>query len=172
MDRIQLRLADLDGTAALAAVLAPALRPGDVVALTGDLGSGKTTLVRFLLATWHGAPVEVPSPTFTLVQTYGLPCGTTVWHFDLYRLSDPDEVTELGWEDALASGISLVEWPDRLGPLLPATRLHIHLAFAAFEQPDDDERLVTLTACGGWRDRLPALADALAAGLARTVSAV
>jgi len=116
-------LPDEAATARAAAVLAARLRPGDVVALHGDLGAGKTAFARAAIRALLGDPdAEVPSPTFTLVQTYEAP-SATVWHFDLYRLADPAEVWELGWEEAVAGGIVLVEWPERLGSLLPARRI-------------------------------------------------
>lgn len=107
------------------------LRPGDVVCLYGDLGLGKSVFARALIRHLAGNPaLEVPSPTFTLVQTYDTDKGP-LWHFDLYRLKDPDEVYELGWEDALAEAINIVEWPERLGYLLPAHRINIHLTLRA-----------------------------------------
>ena len=150
---LSLALPDQAATEALAGRLAGLLRPGDVVALGGDLGAGKTTVARALIRAAAGAEVEVPSPTFTLVQIYELPPGT-IWHFDLYRLSGPDEVTELGWDEARAGGIALVEWPDRLGPLLPADRLEIVLGFG----DTADARTAALIGHGGWAARLPALA--------------
>lgn len=122
--------ADETATAALAAAFARSLRPGDVVCLVGDLGAGKTAFARAAVRALTGDPdEEVPSPTFTLVQTYPAPAGT-LWHFDLYRLSGPEEVFELGWEEATADGIVLVEWPARLGALLPARRIDVTIAGA------------------------------------------
>jgi tRNA threonylcarbamoyladenosine biosynthesis protein TsaE len=106
-------------TEQLGATLAQRLKRGDVVGLTGDLGVGKTTLARAIVRAAAGDPeLIVPSPTFTLVEVYDTPKGP-YWHFDLYRLETPEQVYELGWEEALAEGIMLVEWPERLGPLLP-----------------------------------------------------
>jgi tRNA threonylcarbamoyladenosine biosynthesis protein TsaE len=108
-----------DATEALGATLAARLKPGDVVGLKGDLGAGKTTLARAIIRAAAADPdLIVPSPTFTLVEVYDTP-GGAYWHFDLYRLDDPQQVYELGWEEARAEGIVLLEWPDRLGPLLP-----------------------------------------------------
>jgi len=119
MPAFSMSLADETATEQLGATLAARLHPGDVVGLQGELGSGKTTLARAILRAAAGDPdLIVPSPTFTLVEIYETPQGT-FWHFDLYRLEAPEQVFELGWEDALAEGIVLIEWPQRLGELLP-----------------------------------------------------
>ncbi len=117
-------LSDLAATEKLAARIAPFLRRGDMVALHGVLGSGKTTFVRALLQAL-GINDDVPSPTFTLVQNYDTP-GLTVYHFDLYRLKSAAELEELGWDDALSDGLVLVEWPKRAENHLPADRLALH----------------------------------------------
>ena len=112
-------LPDERATDQLGATLATRLRIGDVVGLKGELGAGKTTLARAILrAAAEDARLIVPSPTFTLVEVYETARGT-FWHFDLYRLETPEQVFELGWEEALAEGISIIEWPERIGPLLP-----------------------------------------------------
>ncbi len=117
--------------------IAPALQVGDVVLLSGSIGAGKTHFARAVIRARLGPATEVPSPTFTLVQTYE-GGGPTILHADLYRLSHPDEVLELGLDDALDSGISLIEWPDRMGDIAPdALRLHF--------QPLGDGRHVTAT---------------------------
>ena len=127
-------------TAQIAAKLAPELGPGDIVCLHGNLGMGKSVFARALIrALTENPEQEVPSPTFTLVQTYESKTGE-IWHFDLYRLKDPDEVYELGWEDALSQAISLIEWPERLGYLLPPDRLDIR-----FTTTPDNARLLQLT---------------------------
>ncbi len=149
----RLELADETATVALARRLAPRLRPGDVVALWGDLGAGKTCFARALIGALCGAGEEVPSPTFTLVQTYDTPAGT-VWHFDLYRLTVPDEAMELGLEDALAEGITLIEWPDRLGGLLPRERLDLALDHGPDDGQSGERRTARLTGHGGWAGRL------------------
>jgi tRNA threonylcarbamoyladenosine biosynthesis protein TsaE len=131
--------------AALAARLAPQLKTGDVVTLKGDLGAGKTAFARALINALAPVPEEVPSPTFTLVQTYELPY-ITLWHFDLYRLEDEErDILELGWEEARRTGVALVEWPDRLGGLLPKDRLEVDIAF---NDSSDSARTVTVTAFG------------------------
>ena len=147
MDALETVLPDAAATAALATRLAPLTVPGDVVALRGALGSGKTSFARGFIQARAGRALDVPSPTFTLVQTYELPDGT-IWHFDLYRLERADDAIELGIDEAFADGISLIEWPERLGDLLPGRRLDITLAF------DAGGRAARLD---GWTDRLAAL---------------
>jgi tRNA threonylcarbamoyladenosine biosynthesis protein TsaE len=144
-------LASEAATAALGARLAAAARPRDVLLLHGDLGMGKTALARGFVTAAAPETDEVPSPTFTLVQTYPAETGT-IWHFDLYRLKDPDEIWELGFEDALIDGILLIEWPDRLGPLAPRDRLELTLS----PGPTPDARRATLVARGksDWLARL------------------
>lgn len=145
---IILSLPDEAATVALAGRLAPLLRAGDVVTLRGDLGAGKTALARAIIRHLAGDPAEeVPSPTFTLVQTYEH-LSPPVWHFDLYRLTDPGEVVELGWEEARAA-CALVEWPERLGPLLPRDRLEVEMTLDGPEA-----RRVVLTGHGSWVARL------------------
>ncbi|MEQ8964400.1 MAG: tRNA (adenosine(37)-N6)-threonylcarbamoyltransferase complex ATPase subunit type 1 TsaE [Azospirillaceae bacterium] len=141
-------------TIALAQALAPALAPGAVITLAGDLGTGKTVFARALIRHAAGAPdLEVPSPTFTLVQVYDTP-DMVIWHFDLYRLSDPEEVVELDWDEALA-GVVLVEWPDRLGDRLPADRLAVTLGHdAGGPEADPEHRRITLEATGPTSRRL------------------
>ena len=111
-------------TAAFGARLAAKLAEGDIVFLKGGLGAGKTTLARGLISAWTGTDDEVPSPTYTLVQTYSGPRGE-LWHIDLYRLDDPDETLELGLEESGA--LLLIEWPERLGAHTPRDRIEIHL---------------------------------------------
>jgi len=139
-----LDLPDLAATGALGRDLAAGLRPRDVVALHGALGAGKTALARAIIRAASDAPdLAVPSPTFTLVEVYDTPRGA-IWHFDLYRLTAADEVWELGFEEALAEGITLIEWPERLGSLLPADRLDVSLAAGSH----DEARRATIEACG------------------------
>ena len=119
MPAFSMPLADEVATESLGATLAARLKPRDVVGLKGDLGAGKTTLARAIIRAAAADPdLIVPSPTFTLVEVYETPRGQ-YWHFDLYRLETPEQVYELGWEEALAEGIVLLEWPERLGRLLP-----------------------------------------------------
>lgn len=143
---MRIRLEDLAATEALAARLAARARPGDVILLEGPLGAGKTAFARaFLRAASGDAALEVPSPTFTLVQSYPLPSGLMAHHFDLYRLEGPAALRELGWEEA-REGIVLVEWPDRLGPLAPPGALRLSLAPAEREEAREAE-------LSGWEDR-------------------
>jgi len=120
-------LPDEAATAGLAARVASCARIGDVIGLAGALGSGKTTFARGFIRAWGESADFVPSPTFTLVEVYAFAGRPPVWHFDLYRLSAPEEAWELGIEDAFAEGVSLIEWPERPGPLLPADCLLLTL---------------------------------------------
>ncbi|MBL0934572.1 MAG: tRNA (adenosine(37)-N6)-threonylcarbamoyltransferase complex ATPase subunit type 1 TsaE [Rhizobiaceae bacterium] len=123
IDRV---LADEAATRQAGNDIAAVLKKGDVVALHGDLGAGKTTLARAIIRSLAGDDaLEVPSPTFTLVQTY--PGRLPVAHFDLYRIGDAEEMRELGLDEALAEGAALVEWPDRAGVYLPETTIHVKL---------------------------------------------
>lgn len=109
------RCANQAATEAVAATIASKVLPGDLIALTGDLGAGKTTFARaFIRAALSEPQAEVPSPTFTLVQTYDAPDGHQIYHTDLYRLQSPDEIYDLGLEEERADSVMLVEWPDRL----------------------------------------------------------
>lgn len=113
-----------ESTSRLGAWLAHRLGPGDVLLLDGPIGSGKTHLARALIRARLGHVEDVPSPTFTLVQTYDAG-DVEIWHADLYRLGHPDEVVELGLEAAFDTAICLIEWPDRLGNLTPPNALHL-----------------------------------------------
>jgi tRNA threonylcarbamoyladenosine biosynthesis protein TsaE len=129
-------------TKRLAAQIGSVLQPGDTLLLTGQLGTGKTFFARSLiqsrlaaLGLWE----DVPSPSFTLVQTYELG-PDTLWHVDLYRLSGPGDAVELGLDDAVDTAICLIEWPDRLGDLRPASAIDLTLTDAG-----DDRRTVSLS---------------------------
>lgn len=111
----------------LAARLAQIAKPGDVIALHGDLGVGKSAFCRAFIRSLTTPDEEVPSPTFTLVQTYESDFGE-IYHFDMYRLEAPDDALELGIEEAFSEGISLIEWPSKLGPYLPWDCLSIDIA--------------------------------------------
>lgn len=120
-----IKLGDLAATEALGARIAAGLAIGEAVALHGDLGAGKTTLARAILRAL-GVTENVPSPTFTLVQTYDTP-GLAVRHYDLYRILNPRDIDELGLEEALEEGAVLIEWPERAGDRLPGEALHVVL---------------------------------------------
>src|SRR6516164_4959653 len=148
-------LPDEAATAAFAARISILAATGDIIALKGDLGAGKTRFAPAFIRA-RGGLEEVPSPTFTLVQVYELGAAA-IWHFDLYRINSPEEAWELGIEDAFVEGISLIEWPEHLGPLLPGRRLEIEFIFG--EQPE--ARRAVLDAGEGWQARLAnILADA------------
>jgi N-acetylmuramate 1-kinase len=133
-------LPDESATERLGEDLARALKRGDMLALSGDLGTGKSTLARALVrAIAHDAELEVPSPTFTLVQSYDL--RIPVGHFDLYRLNDPSELDELGLDEAAARGILLVEWPERAGNRLPANVVRLELSEQGEGRKDANKRI-------------------------------
>jgi tRNA threonylcarbamoyladenosine biosynthesis protein TsaE len=142
-------LPDEAATAALASRVAALVVPGDIIALKGDLGAGKTSFARAFIRARSDAHEEVPSPTFTLVQIYQTD-SVAIWHFDLYRLDAAEEAWELGIEEAFASGVSLIEWPERLASLLPQRRLEITLDFG--DRPQT--RRAFLISDAGWRARL------------------
>lgn len=145
---LAIELPDPAATDALGARLAEILRPGDVVALEGPLGSGKTALARAAIRALTDPSEDVPSPTFTLVQVYQSDAGP-LYHFDLYRLEAADQAVELGVDDAFADGISLVEWPDRLGGYLP--RRHLKITLAAGTQKDS--RIARISGGTQWKER-------------------
>jgi tRNA threonylcarbamoyladenosine biosynthesis protein TsaE len=139
-----------EATAAFAARLASGLAPGDTLLLAGPLGSGKSHFARSVIHALQAAagqpPEDVPSPTFTLVQTYTAG-PTEIWHADLYRLSAPDEVFELGLDAAWQTAICLIEWPDRLGADAPRDAVTLNFSYS---EATDDTRGLTLT--GGRHD--------------------
>jgi len=132
----------------LGARIAAMVRVGDVIALSGDLGAGKTTLARGILA-GLGLQEEAPSPTFTLVQSYGPPdVRLPVSHADLYRLESPAQSLELGLEEAEELGLVLIEWPERLGDWLPPQALWLRL-----EGAPGPMRTLTARVPPAWEDR-------------------
>src|SRR5215217_192675 len=140
-------LANEQATERLVTDVAGALEPGDLVTLSGDLGAGKTTFARAMIRYLADNPaIPVPSPTFTLIQTYDLPRFPVV-HADLYRLSGPGELAELGFDDLPEKAVVLLEWPDRAAGFLPADRLDI--AFTLAPKHGSDARNVRVTGYGG-----------------------
>jgi tRNA threonylcarbamoyladenosine biosynthesis protein TsaE len=144
-------LADEAATARLGAAIARTVQPGETVCLSGPLGAGKSTLARALIRALTTPDEDVPSPTFTLVQFYEGP-RLKIAHFDLYRLTSPDEAYEIGLDEALDDGAAVIEWPERLQGRLPADRLDIEIA------PIDSKdwgagRAARLTPHGVWRGR-------------------
>jgi tRNA threonylcarbamoyladenosine biosynthesis protein TsaE len=142
-----MRLPDEAATARLGEAVAARLEPGEAVCLTGPLGAGKSTLARALVRALTTPDEEVPSPTFTLVQFYEGP-RLAVAHFDLYRLTNPDEAYEIGLDEALDSGAAVIEWPERLEGRLPPDRLDIEIALA-----EDGGRTARLIPHGAWEGR-------------------
>jgi tRNA threonylcarbamoyl adenosine modification protein YjeE len=138
-------LPDLDATGRLAARIAAGLRAGHTVALKGELGAGKTTLARAILRAL-GVTEHVPSPTFTLVQSYETARGP-VFHFDLYRIEEPRELEELGFDEAVDQGIVLVEWPERAEGRLPEDVLNVTLVL-------DTQRSAVVSGMDYWKTYL------------------
>ena len=147
---LDLPLPDEGATARLGAALAAGLKAGEAVCLYGPLGAGKSTLARALVRALTTPTEDVPSPTFTLVQFYE-GARLNVAHFDLYRLSSPDEAYEIGLDEALEDGAAVIEWPERLEGRLPPHRLDVEIA----PEPEagDDARRARLTPHGDWEGR-------------------
>jgi tRNA threonylcarbamoyladenosine biosynthesis protein TsaE len=141
-----MNLKDEAATARLGAALARDLRAGEAVCLSGPLGAGKSTLARALIRALTTPAEDVPSPTFTLVQFYEGP-RLKIAHFDLYRLTSPEEAYEIGLDEALDDGAAVIEWPERLQGRLPADRLDIEIAL------DGAGRTARLTPHGAWEGR-------------------
>lgn len=147
MTEVSTFLVDEVATRTAGATLATLAQAGDVIALYGELGAGKTTLSRGLICALMQQETEVPSPTYTLVQTYDGP-AFPIFHFDLYRLNSPDELIELGWEET-QTGLAVIEWPDRAADRLPRWRLDVRLT------PYENGRKLTLVGHGeDWQTRL------------------
>jgi tRNA threonylcarbamoyladenosine biosynthesis protein TsaE len=156
----RLIVANLDAMSVFGASLTPILAEGDSIGLSGPLGAGKSTLARAIITTaLTRAGIDagdIPSPTFTLVQPYPYPSdkdrGREIWHFDLWRLKNPEEVVELGIEEALDRHISLIEWPERMGALIPRKTLIIKIE--AGEGPN--HRVIGIHGNAGWDTRIEA----------------
>ena len=142
----------LQDTQRFAQKLAPLLHPKDIILLRGDLGLGKTTLTRAIIHEIGLKDEEVPSPTFTLLQTYDTKCGP-LYHFDFYRIRKPEEIYELGIEDAYSYGITLIEWGEKMGPLEPIKR-----ALIIDMSMDKEERIFKVQSDNlSWQDRIQEL---------------
>ena len=150
---IQIDLADAAATTALGRAVAPSLAPGEAVLLYGPLGMGKSTLARGLIRALAGEHEDVPSPTFTLVQFYET--DPPVAHFDLYRLTRPEEAFEIGLDEALDVGAALIEWPERLGDD-PARSLGPDILTITLEERGEG-RLATVSGAGAWVEKITEL---------------
>ncbi len=139
-------LPDETATARLGVWLAGHMAAGETLLLDGPIGAGKSHLARALIRARLGRMEDVPSPTFTLVQVYE--ADVEIWHADLYRLTHSDEVLELGLDEAFATAICLVEWPDRLGPLMPERAVRVALRAAG------EGRIALVTGNLPWMDAL------------------
>ncbi len=125
-------------TVLLAQKIADTVKKGSIIALHGTLGTGKTAFSRGFIQYLTHSKTDVPSPTFTLLQTYETE-SFPIYHFDMYRLKSPDEAYELGIEEAFSEGVSLIEWPDKIGSLLPKNHIKIR-----FEMQQDGSRRITV----------------------------
>ena len=174
MSVICIQLPDLAATKRFGGLLAAQLKAGDVIALSGALGAGKSALARAIIQAIDPTEDDVPSPTFTLVQHYALADGTPLWHLDLYRIDDAQDAMALGLDDAFVDAVCLIEWPDRLKKFLPKTNLSIHLyadetAHVYDDTADDAKpgsfvRFADVTAPPHWADRITGLVAAISAG--------
>lgn len=145
-----LNLQTENDTLAFGKALADLAVAGDVITLSGPLGAGKTVLARGFITQRVGAKVDVTSPTFTLAHVHDT-LIPPIWHFDFYRLESPGEVEEIGLDEALAGGISLIEWPEQATAYLPQDRLDIELS------PEGNCRIARLSASFSWQTRLESL---------------
>ena len=174
MPVIRIKLSDVAATERFGGILAAQLKAGDVIALSGALGAGKSALARAIIQAIDPNEDDVPSPTFTLVQHYALADGTPLWHLDLYRIDDAEDAMALGLDDAFVDAVCLIEWPDRLKKFLPKTSLSIHLfADETCEETDNTAfdkglgssiRFADLTAPPHWKDRVTSLVAAISTG--------
>lgn len=147
---MKLHLADAEATTRLGQTLAPLLEAGDSILLYGPLGMGKSTLARGLIRALSSPDEDVPSPTFTLVQFYE--SDPAVAHFDLYRLSAPEEAWEIGLDEALDDGCAIIEWPERLGDD-PSRFLGPDILTITLEE-EGQSRLATVFGAGRWEGKI------------------
>ena len=174
MPVIRIELSDSAATQRFGGLLAAQLKAGDVIALSGALGTGKSALARAIIQAVAPTEDDVPSPTFTLVQHYALADGTPLWHLDLYRIDDAQDAMALGLDDAFVDAVCLIEWPDRLKKFLPKTNLSIHLYADETANESDDNaddtglgssvRFADVTAPFHWADRITGLVAAISVG--------
>ena len=153
MPILQIELPNLSATQRLGALLANGLIAGDIIALSGPLGAGKSALARSIILSANPNETEVPSPTFSLVQTYELADKTPLWHLDLYRIESPEDAMQLGLDDAFVDAVCLIEWPDRIKKFLPKSALLINI-YVAHNDDSNGIRFVDITAPPHWSDRL------------------
>ncbi len=148
----------LEDLGKICSALIPFLKKQDVIALYGTLGAVKTTFTQYLLQQMGVDKTTVTSPTFTLVQIYTPEKNPPLWHFDLYRLTHPEEIYEIGLEEALSTAISVIEWPEKLGPYLPQNHLAIYLDFNSTEP---NARTLTFIPQNAWIERYNELINSL-----------
>ena len=151
MEIATLTLANLAATKRLGLFLAKELMVGDVLALQGALGAGKSELARAIIQQMFPDETDIPSPTFTLVQAYESDDNCPLLHFDLYRLAEPGDVLELGIEDAFVEAVCLIEWPEKLAGYLPDHALTIDIDY---DPGTNGDREVTLSGNAAWQKRL------------------
>lgn len=160
MENYETQVISEDQTIDFAEKISKFLQPQDVIFLSGNLGAGKTFFSRALIRHLKSSPdLTVPSPTFTLVQTYET-AKFPLWHFDLYRIRSPEELYEIGWEEALYDGVSLIEWAEKMEDLAPADRLEINFATS---KDNTNHRIISLQPCGSWKDRMAEMESELKA---------
>lgn len=158
---MKVKVNNLEETKKLAHALGRVVQPGDVVLLEGDLGVGKSEFVRFIVKNLCQEVEHVPSPTFTIVQTYDSEAVGDINHFDLYRIEHEEELVEIGIEDIFLHGVSFIEWPDRLGYLRPENCLIVSINRGCLENEREFEFEATTES---WRRRICQIFDELGVG--------